>query len=511
MLKKSLLSKINTVYICLMVVYMAVREVLPLNFLINSTAVSAAIFAVGAVLIVADLLTERKCIRGRMQDLLILFLAVCCISSVINIRHGIFDNIKFIATLALQYFIFFCFTKSGTKEETEKKLNAVSLTLIIVWAVIVLFCVLAYFFSIDIIVYDKGSWGITNQGFSTEYARLWGILQDPNYAGGASIISIFASVRFILIGKKMYTRVLNVLNILLQTAYIILGGSRATLLLLIAAIVIFSAYRCLFTAEKLPTATIFRRLGATAVSTFLAVTLIFTVKAGLPYLKAYVFAPLDTDGTIASAYSALYKASDVEFTITYSDNQTSLEGSDDGETIPTIDSIDRTDLNKGDISNGRFTRWPPTGEVFLNAPFFGTSPRNLTAFAKQHNPDTLIAKYSIAPHNGYLDVLAETGIAGFAVLGAAVLLAVITVLRSFIKEKFTETRALMLITIIVLAGIAVFISDIYMLFSLNSLLFWLILGTAYHYDREAGSNGIFFTAYSKTIGRLTDRLFAKKG
>ena len=511
MLKKSLLSQLNTVYICLMIVYMAIREVLPLNFLISSTAVSAAVFAVGAVLIAADLLTKRKCISGRMQDLLILFLAVCCVSSIINMKLGIFDNIKFIATLALQYFIFFCFTKGDSREETEKKLNAVSLTVIIVWAAVVLFCILAYFFTIDIIVFDKGSWGITNQGFSTEYARLWGVLQDPNYAGGTSIFSVFASVRFILISKKLHTRILNGLNILLQTAYIILGGSRATLLLLIAAIAVFCTYRFLFSTEKKSAAEIIRGFGKTAVSAVLAVALIFSVKAGLPYLKAYVFAPLDTNGTVASVYSALYKASDFEFTITYSDNQTSLEGSDDGETIPTIDSIDRTDLNKGDISNGRFTRWQHTVEVFLNAPLFGTSPRNLAAFAKIHNPDTLLAQYSIAPHNGYLDVLAETGLAGFAVLGSAVLLAVITILRRFFREKFTPTRALMLVTIIVLAGIAVFISDIYLLFSMNSLLFWLLLGMAYHYDTEIKANGIFNTVYSKTIGRITDRLFAKKG
>ena len=68
MVKRINLNSMNMVYICFMIVYMAIREVLPLNFIVSNALLSATIFAVGAILIGMDLLTSRNCLKGKTQD-----------------------------------------------------------------------------------------------------------------------------------------------------------------------------------------------------------------------------------------------------------------------------------------------------------------------------------------------------------------------------------------------------------------------------------------------------------
>ena len=521
MFKRLNLSLINTVYVCFMIVYMAVREVTALNFLINSNILSAAIFLFGAILIFADLLTSRKCLKGRTQDLLILFLVICGVSSIINIKLGLFDNIKFIAAIAIEYFVFFCFVKEDSKEEITKKLNITTATLIVTWSVILLCSVMMYFFNIDITIMGRGSFGQANQGFSTEYSRLWGILQDPNYAGATSIISIFASLRFIFINKKVGVRILNVLNIALQMIYIILGGSRAALLLLFAAIVLYAIYKFILSEKKRTVAKVLKGVLLTGLTVVICAVAVFGTKAGLPYVKAMVFSK-DSSVTrfVLSSYTKLYSASGYEFEVVspiigengkpYPGDTSDEDPSDTTTPDKPIQDIGRTDLEKEDVSNGRFTRWQQTLEIFLKAPIFGTSPRNLTAFARINNPDTLMARFSIAPHNGYLDVLVETGIVGFGVLASVIILALFTAIKNLFRSSFSSNIAFSLLAVIVLAGIAFFVSDVFMLFSMNSMLFWLFLGFAYNYGAEHKSGELCHVVYSKTVGRLTDKIFSKK-
>ena len=567
MFKKLNLTPINTIYICFIIVYTAIREVLPLNFLIDNNFISAAIFGFGAVLIITDLLINRKCINGRAQDLLILFIAVCVISSVINIKYGIFDNLKFIATLMIEYFILFCFAFGDTKEQLTKKLNYTTATLSIVWFIAVFCSVLMYFFNVDIVVFGRGIFGKTSQGFSNEFSRLWGILQDPNYAGATSVVVLFASVRFFARNKNIVLRILNVINIIIQLFYIILGGSRATMILLFLSLAIFIGYRFILEKENICLNDIKKGSLLSVASILICVVIFIGTKTAIPYIRTYAF-PENSQLTtkITQIYTKMYSLSGYDFEVNSSVNDKPNSSKDENPNavntsvdatatatnlhsltvndirhtgyivsnkqsvytdyiMPTtvskvislsettgksVDDIGRTDLNKADISNGRFKRWTHTLEVFLNAPIFGTSPRNLAAFAKEHNPETLIAKYSSAPHNGYLDVLVETGLVGFCVLAALFIIVMLSVIKSFFKKRYSPTRAFLFVSILTFAGIAVFISDIFMVFSINATLFWLLLGFAYNYDNQHKENGIVYSLYQKILTKIKPNNIAKE-
>ena len=108
-------------------------------------------------------------------------------------------------------------------------------------------------------------------------------------------------------------------------------------------------------------------------------------------------------------------------------------------------------------------------------------------------------------------MLVETGIIGFSVLGAAILLALIVIFRKFFgKNGFSEDRGFLLVGILCLCGIAVFISDVFMIFSINSLLFWVLLGFAYNNVYEHTDKGIIGTVYEKTVGKLISKITSGK-
>lgn len=497
-LKQNKLFSVYTAYFCLLTVYMAVREVLPLNFLIESTVVSGVIFAMALVLILIDLFTEQNCLKGRMSDLLIFFLIVCVVSSLINFKYGVFGNLKIIAALAIEFLLLFPFSKGKEEDQKEKLLNAVSVTLIVIWGVFTLFSLMMYFFSVDFLVRGLGSWGLVNQGFSNKYGRLWGIFQDPNYAGTVCIISIILSARLILKYKKVLLSVLLAVNIIGQLFFIVLGGSRASLIIISLCTALAVLWKTVFSARFQ-----MKRLLCGVVLSAVSVAVIFgafqLVKISLPAVKAAAVSE-QTAASVNGFFNKFYSVSSLDYFP--ADSQDDIGRDDPQHPGNDKNDITRTDLdNMSDISNGRFKRWKDTIKIFLKTPVFGTSPRNTSAFAKEHCPDTLMAKYGIVSHNGYLDVLVSTGIIGFVILAAAVILGLIKILPLFFSSASTAEICQITVLLAAIAVSAFFVSDVFMTFSMGSFLFWLFFGMDISYGESKQKNGLFQTVFNKIFKR----------
>ena len=75
--------------------------------------------------------------------------------------------------------------------------------------------------------------------------------------------------------------------------------------------------------------------------------------------------------------------------------------------------LTRPDVAKStDVSNLRFTIWKSAIEIFQSSWLFGTSPKNMIAYAQDILPNTYIAQRNFSVHNAYLNTLASTGILG---------------------------------------------------------------------------------------------------
>ena len=79
-------------------------------------------------------------------------------------------------------------------------------------------------------------------------------------------------------------------------------------------------------------------------------------------------------------------------------------------------TLDRDDVNESNITNNRLQIWSSMFMISGDNRIVGLSPRNVLAYAKVNYPDSFVVKKNYECHNGYLAVLASTGIVGTIVL-----------------------------------------------------------------------------------------------
>ncbi len=479
-------------YMCFLVVYMIVREVMPLQVLINHTLLSAAIFGVGFVLIVWDLLTDRDCLKGRPIDFFTAFLIIAVISSVIQIRYGFASNVKCLVAMVLEYFVFF---PMGLKKNGRKTLEYILNTVCAATFVFVFVSILMYIFSIDYTIVS--AYGSGDQGYDSTWGRLWGVFGDPNVACYFSLASVFASLFFMYRYRKVWAYVVYGLNAITQMVFIMLSLSRSGLLLMIlipilAAVYPFVSY--IKTDKK-------RAFGGVLAMLVLSAALYggYTgLMHGMPYVKAAVLNGVGNSGrtAVTAAYDAAYDFFGVEV-IGLPVQPDTEEDPEDPDQKVEIEIIDRKD-DKDDYSNGRFARWMGGIEVFKTTPIFGTSPRNAIAIAKERTPDTVMGKYGWITHCSYLEVLVNTGIVGAVAMFGCLLYVAVLFIRKAFKRGFDPHTYIALLCFITIAAGAFFVSDVFFVFSINALLFFYLLGYLHRdADEKRGMVATVFTALLK--------------
>lgn len=481
-------------YMCFMVVYMIVREVVPLHFLIDNIILSTFIFMAGFLLILWDLLTDRDCLKGRAIDFFAAFLLISVISSIINYKYGVTANIKCIAAMVLCYFVFF---PMGLKKDTKKTLHLMLNTLIITLFIFVIISIGMYLFTIDYTVESDVLSGV--QGFNTTWGRLWGVLSDPNANSYIALVSVFASGYFMFAYKKIWAYVLYGINIFVLMSFIVLSLSRSAYLVMlimpvVSAVYLFLAY--IKTNKK-------RAICSVAFMAAVSVVLCgfyFGLKKGMPYVKTALLNAVGVQGRekVVTAYDRMYQACGMKI-LNIDKNHIVQGGDNDIDIIIEVEEIDRKD-QKDDYSNGRFDRWQAGIEVFKTTPIIGTSPRNDIAMAKDRTPETGKAKYDWVTHCSYLDLLVNTGVLGFAVMMGCLLYLAILFLKAAVKKGFDIQVFIAFLCYISVAAGIFFISDVFFLFTINALIFFYLLGYLYNYIGVL-SEGILYKCFAFITGR----------
>lgn len=478
-------------YMCFLVVYMIVREVIPLHFLIDNIAVSVFVFLMGFALILWDFLTDRECFKGRPADFFIVFLIISVISSVINYKYGVGANIKCIAAMVLEYFVFF---PAGFKKESFKTLEKFLNTLIITLFFFVAVSILMYIFSID---YSVMTDRMMDQGFNTTWGRLWGVFNDPNVICYIALIAVFASVYFMYTYRRVWAYILYGINLFFTMAFIVLVVSRSTMVIMFILLPISAVYPFIAFINYNKKAA-FGSVAAALVVTVGIMGVYLGLQEGMPYVKSAVLRTVGVSGRekVVTAYDNFYKACGIEI-LNISDNHITVNPEDPEDAlnkITKIEVIERKD-NKEDHSNGRIARWKGGIEVFKTTPIIGTSPRNAVAIAHERTPDTVMGKYGWITHCSYLEVLVNTGILGALVMfGCLIYIAVLFLWAAF-KKEFNAKIYLTLLCFIAVAMGVFFVSDVFFVFSVNALLFFYLLGFLYGYSGE-NKNGFFLNSFA---------------
>lgn len=488
MVKVPCLAKARRIYLCALVAYAVLREVIVLQNFVGSTIVTYGFFGIGVVLVGLDAISERSFLNVRHIGWLLSFLAASSLSALLNCRYGLMDNIKTIGWMTL----FFLLVYPSGAHEDPKLVRSVFLAFSLTMTAAVALSVPMYIYDVGY-TYYKASGTFTDQGFSFLYARLWGVFQEANYAAVYAELAGFASVYLAIKAKKKWVSVLVALQTLLLLSFVVLSGSRTAKLVLAITV----AWMAFYGAQRLLSATGLKKLILSVGAGVLAVVAVLTVLQGLliglPYVKVAVRVGM-TDRQVLSIhtlYDRVYSLGKVNVVESSSERllgyleqiaATDTTGPSDAveptPTLPkpTVQSINRTDLDSPDVSNGRLRRWKEGLEVFLKVPVLGASPRGVFAFAEEFLPDSYMAKYHYSISNSYLEVLAGTGLLGAVAVFGFLLLTAMHVVRSAMGDSFSAER--MLLHGIVLTGIlsAVLESDLFFTMTASALICWLVFG-----------------------------------
>lgn len=462
----------------MLAIYALLREVLPLESLMGSSLLTYGFFGLGILLILWELAVSRDMLKKPNMYILLAFFLIGIISTLINFHYALVSNIKGMGWMFIYFFLAFPYGHSQ-REKLFADIRPVFYVLIVTMVVLVAASLPMYLWNVDYTFFNFNASGITsNAGFSKAYMRLWGVFQEANRAAIYVLVTMILAGYLAVKEKKLVVRILLVAAILFLNLYVVLALSRTAQLAMLVACG-WAAFYVAFTKLR---GKMVKKALISAGCFVLAMALCFLVTKGaatvLPYVKYAVQKNTTTEQneSIHLMYDAVYKASGVNITSGYWEVKDEILEPDEVEDVPAEPEVlERTD-EKEDVTNGRILRWMEGLMVFAKTPLIGTSPRGTVAYAKEHLPDTLMAQYNRVIHNGFLEVLAGTGILGFALVLLLMLKAAGTILKRTWTQEFNAELLMISVLLVVLVIAGVLTSDLFFILSFGGVFFWFALG-----------------------------------
>jgi len=441
---KILFNKIRFYYIyffvfCLLIRQIGAFELIPV-FIDSSIFSVLGIF--GFLLAVFGILNKNINFNFKKNYLLFFILAVF-ISSIINIKYGIFKNLKDIIWLFITFFVIYSFSKNQPGTEQIKEFYKIQNLITYVWGTLAFFSIMTALMQISYISYVKEDWylrvGIVEN-------RLFGVFNNTNSASIISFISFIFSIYQIKFKNIFFNkRWLNLSNIIIQFVYISLSESRGTYMILIFAAFlasIFWVYDKL--GRKNSIKNIFISFIFSGIFSFFSLILIFLV------IKLFGLISIFCSKIFGDSTNNLIVSKRVDF------------------------------VNNNDISNLRFKLWLDSWEIFKNNWLFGVTAGNLVNYAKINFPESLIAlrNYSRV-HNTWIGILVFNGIFGGAILFTFFIKKIIGIFKYYLKYniyKISEVFNLCVLIFLCMGLYGTVESEILFVNSTSSLIFWFSLG-----------------------------------
>lgn len=457
------------VYLCMLTVYTILREVVPLQNVIGSSLLSYGFFGLGLAVVAAGVAVDRSYLKVRNIWILVAFIGACILSMVINFRYELVSNVKAVGWMCIFFFLLYPY---GVHRECDRKrgVHAVFITAVVTFSVLVALSLPMYFLNVDY-TYLKETGTVSNQGFSNQYMRLWGVFQDANSAAVYASVGLVMAIYLFAKYRNVIIRCLLGLCAVMLIMFIVLTGSRTAELVSLIACGWAALYLALTRWGKG-----WKKIAFSAAACLMAVVFCYGLMTGvqlsLPYAQraAEQITKSHTVESVHSLYEGVYRFGQVE-----------LKGTEKPEEPPEsddeVESLDRIDLEgKDDVSNGRFVKWMDALEIFSKSPVVGASPRGISAFGKDHCPDNTISKYGYAAHNFLLEILAGTGLVGFVIAMVILFRTMLVVVKAALKKEFDGTLLAVSSMALMLVCASVLVSDLFFILTFGGVVFWLCAG-----------------------------------
>lgn len=448
------------VYFEILLILRAVGPYLLLPHIIDTVFFWSAGF-MGSLIVFVDLLMTIRDRKLKKYDIfLILFILVMLVSSIINIKYGIFGNIKLLMWQVIFFFLVFQFSKDYGYNRWFKIVERV---LVFSWFVIIIISLSMFITKYGIKIPIQYKYYPVRIGWLGN--RLFGIFTDPNFGAVTSIIVIFIGVKDIIQNNSSLAfKVFTYLNIVLQFLFIVLSGSRTAEITLITLVFFYFLFLTSQSKRIMNIANLKRYSISLCVGILMAIAclgIVFITEKVVVYLPA--------------AYSNIK-------------NDTSNKPAKDMKENDRKEiSLARPDTESGDVSNRRFELWSSTIEIAKKSPLVGGSPAYYIQFAHDKVPYTLMGQDNLTAHNLVFLVLAATG-------GLGVLIFLIFLIKSVFKALmycFNSPKLLkkdpIFYSIIFSGGIclsSLFITELVLVSTIGAFIFWLSVGLVYNKKAE---------------------------
>ena len=436
--------KIVFIYSLLFAIYTLFGRVTVLHGLVEHTIngfvfVFAGIF--GALLFGIDLLFYRNFMKMKYYLVFVAFIAAAAVSSILNVAYGVRSNLTTLIWLTVQMILLTTMGHLFDREKYMKWLTWFFRVSGVIWGLAAAGSLYQYCFVPGFTIYMNERY--IRQSFVEN--RLFGVFIDPNLGAFVGFLVMWGMVFLMWEAKKRQSRyvglvkVLAIINIVLQTIYIILSGSRSTEVCMIASI----SYGLIFLLIKK------------------------YQKKQCPLLVkglSYVAVPIAVAVVLLGSFWGIKKG-----ITTFVTNMST-------QVIHEKDELERKDI-EGDASNNRMDIWKGYLELWKDKPVFGLSPRNCWNYADKEHPNGYLAQHHYDVHNAYVAVLASMGVVGFAIL-----LVIMFLVAKYLIQKTVnpdDTDMVMFIAIQFILNIAIFIvfyPGIFFTNGIDTVLFWPAIG-----------------------------------
>jgi hypothetical protein len=450
--RKKQIYYFSNLFIGFLILYIFLYTIIPMNGVMNMIFWKLANYGLGMLAIVYFIVSGRCHERIRFYPLIFLFIISYIITIIANCHFGYIRSIQEIYYMIILFIIILSLCGQSDPALLRKQF-------VIFSSLILLILTPGMLYSIFMFVsgYSKTvSIGGRNvyQGFHN--ARLFGVFSDPNYAGMNAVAAIWISIAMLRFCRKRSVRMCICTGILIQFIYVILSNSRTAKIVFWITLAI-GLWFCLKTKYRI------RRAGAYILfrTGFLlaAIFIVWRITAVLLPASADMYADLakKAEPVIQSVKPKAYD--------TYK------------PPAPEV-SLAREDTEKEDFSNNRFSIWKSGMEVYSNHPFFGTGFTYMTDVGRADTPDTYIVQRGYSLHNGYLDILVSSGIAGFIAMMSLFLFLFVDIVNQIRRtgiEKADTYVVILLIPLSIAIG-HLTLSGLCYSSTATTFLFWLYTG-----------------------------------
>ena len=445
------IEKFRSAYLTVLLVCLCARNIGVYAFLPSFIDISvfSGLAIVGFFIFFLELM--RKDIDFHLTDNLLLtfFIGTLILSSIINFRYGIFQNIKECIWTIISFFVVgFCCNRKNNLF-TVSRVVKIQNIIIIFWFAMSLLSVFTALFQIGHVFHIKEiSWiavGIAEN-------RLFGVFVNPNSASIVSVIAIlFSTFQIFYNSKGSLNRIFNMVSIAIQLVYISLSESRGSYMV------------CLFLGFVLAflfSYKIFKFEGFYGILVSFCTASIFTL------------ALFCTMNLITKFFSVIPSfSSDVEVLSRYGCSSRIGKRSDY--------------VNNNDVSNSRFNIWISAWEIFKNNWIFGVTPGNILTYAKSVMPETFMAVRGYKRvHSIWFGIPLYTGICGTFCMFGFFIKKIFDFYENY--KKIGIGRSAPVLNLCVLVFVCVLIygfveSEVLFVNSVCSFVFWFFIGISVNY------------------------------